>query len=166
MHAFISLLALLAGPTADATGDPASGAGVLAGLDRLHVEVLHLSEIVTESGLNDETLTREVSGQISRAGYVVLSASTYKPDTPFVALAIEAVELPQDGVAWHVSLELQEGVVLARDCSVSTFGSTWYTSTMGLSQAGNLAEEVPEVVSRLVDDFLADAASTRPSGRS
>jgi hypothetical protein len=129
---------------------------VLAGLERLHVRVVHLSDLAFTHGVDEEVLVREVSLCLGRAGFLVLSALNQQLDGPFLAIALDAVELPSGMIVLHTSLELREDVILARDQRLAS-ASTWYTSAIGFTDPASLPEQALETVLSLADDFLIDA---------
>ena len=140
----------------------ARAASVLQGLERLTVHVSRVSEIVSAGGVDSADLVLNTSLALSRAGLVVLSAESPLRDTPFVSLALDALELPEGEIAFHASLELQEDVLLARHRDLSTLGSTWYSSRFGLSDAGALRDDVLGATQSMVDEFLSDWTTTAP----
>lgn len=129
---------------------------ILAGLERLHVRVVHLSDLAFTHGVDEEVIVREVSLCLGRAGLLVLSAMNQQLDGPFVAIALDAVELPSGLIVLHTSLELREDVILARDERLAS-ASTWYTSAIGFTEPGSLPEQALETALSLADDFLIDA---------
>jgi hypothetical protein len=146
-------------------GSPPTGSrptSVLGGLERLYVHISYLSEMATEVGVDEQDLVSEVSLNLSRAGLVVLSAESYRPDTPFVSITLDTVVLPSGDMAYHLSFELQEDVFLARDKYIVTSGSTWYSSRFGISDDTALPDDCLMSVDSLVDEFLAEWAGTTP----
>jgi hypothetical protein len=147
-------------------GSPPPGAraeNVLQGLERLTVHVSRVSETVSAGGVDAQALVRDTSLQLSRAGLLVLSAESPLRDTPFVAVALDALELPAGEIAFHASLELQEDVLPARNRNVSTLASTWYSSRFGLSEPTTLKDDVLAAVQSMVDEFLAEWTTTVPA---
>jgi len=148
--------------TADGALSRATAASVLHDLDKLYVHVAHVSPAASEAGIDPEALVRDASLALSRSGLIVLSAESYRPDTPFVSIALEAMLLPAGEMAFHASLELQEEVLLGRDSRVATLGSTWYTARLGLSSPTALQDDVSACVLAMVDDFLSEWSAGVP----
>ena len=113
-------------------------------------------------GVDEDDLVNEVSLSLSRAGLIVLSAESYRPDTPFVSLTMDTVVLPSGDMAYHLSFELQEDVLLARNRYVMTSGSTWYSATFGISDETALPDDCLMSLESLVDEFLAEWAGVTP----
>lgn len=155
--AALVLLLMLTGSTPTPEGH-----SVLRDLDKLFVEFTHLAqtdpdaEEASEAGIDGEAIVREASLALSRSGLVVLSAESYRPDTPFLSIVVTTLELPEGAVVFHVTMELQEQVRLARDERVSTYGSTWYSASIAVATRTGLHEAVAVCVASLLDEFLAE----------
>jgi hypothetical protein len=143
-------LLLLAGPVR-------AQSPLFDGLDRIHVEVDHLSDLVLDAGYDAERVHRDVALELGRAGFIVLSALDTIPPGPAVAINFDATETPYGAVAYYASLELREDVSLSRSPESVAKGSVWYTSTLGIASPGSMEEEVQAVLDRLVETFLLDA---------
>lgn len=158
--AALVLLLMLTGSTPTPEGH-----SVLRDLDKLFVEFTHLAQTdpdadeASEVGIDGETIVREASLALSRSGLVVLSAESYRPETPFLSIVVTTLELPDEAVILHVTLELQEEVRLARDDRVSTYGSTWYSTNISAAARTALHDEVAVCVESLLDEFLAEWAT-------
>jgi hypothetical protein len=140
----------------------AQAASVLQGLERLYVQVSHISDTASAGGVDAAVFVRDTSLMLSRAGLVVLSVESPLPDTPFVSLALDALELPAGEIVFHASLELQEAVLPTRNPGVSTVGSTWYSSRFGLCHPTALPDDLLAAVQSMTDEFLAEWAATVP----
>ena len=128
------------------------------GLDRVHVRIVHVSEAALDAGVSEEDLVRELSLRVGTSDILVLSGLPGNwPEGPFLGLILEVLELPADEMAYHISLELNEEVLLERSRTRFVSASTWYTSAFGIVPASDLPEEALTAALALADEFLVDA---------
>lgn len=156
------VLTLLLAMPAESTEPAATTADVLRGLDRVYVQVDYVSEILADGGIREADLLVELANGLRESGLLVLSADPEQPGSPLAALAIESVELPTGHVVLHGSLDLREVVTLAREPTVTAFGSVWYTSVLEYSLVPELRDNSHAVVAALAATLVADLTAGRP----
>jgi len=136
---------------------------VVSGLERPHVEVDYLAPQVVEAGFDEESVVRDVSLALSRAGFVVLASSeSQTAEGPAVAVSFDVVETPNSDLVYQATLELREDVELIREAGTVVSGSTWCATTLGVVPYGDLETVVPATLTSLLDRFLLDAGMTTP----
>jgi len=141
---------------------PARADSLLKGLERVHVRVSELPDLVVESGYDAERIHLEVGLELGRTGLIVLSALGEEPPGPAVVVTIDTVETPYGAVAYYASMDLEEDVTPVRSPGVVARASVWTTSTFGIASPDGLEDEMTATLGVLVNAFLRDAGLPTP----
>jgi hypothetical protein len=144
-------------------GTPAYTAGdvfeqaSLRGLNSVQVVVEDLALDVTQDGLNREQIKAAVEQQLQRAGIGV----EQQADTAFY-IHVGTMKTSTGLYSYSLSLQLQQLVLLFRDPSLVTWGTTWSLDQVGSIAPANI-EEVASLITRGVNAFIADYQVANPT---
>jgi hypothetical protein len=106
-----------------------------------------------------EQTERELEAQLQRAGIpVVPSATAYL----FVSVA-SVTALPDLLCGFAVSLELQQVVVLVRDTTITTFGTTWHRGGLGVVATREHPAYIRGMLAALADEFVEAYRDQNPT---
>ncbi len=144
-------------------GTPAYTAGdvferaSLRGLNTVQVVVEDLALDVTQDGLNRERIKVAVEQQLQRAGIGV----EQQADTALY-IHLGTVKNSAGLYSYGLSLQILQLVLLFRDPSLVTWGTTWSLDQVGSSAPANI-EEVESLIARGVNAFIEDYQMANPA---
>jgi hypothetical protein len=152
----VSLWIGKSGPLVYAAGDVFERTS-LKGLKAVQVVVEDLAPDITQDGLNRERIKSWVEQQLVRGGIAVEQQGEN-------ALYIHLGTAKNDAglYSYALSFQLLQLVLLFRDPSLVTWGSTWSLDLVGSIAPDNLSEIEP-LIARGVNAFLVDYQAANPT---
>ena len=132
----------------------------LKGLDGVHVGVMKLN--FETKTLTRDGIRKEVELQLKKAGIKVLSPKEclLTPGAPTLNIGLKVFKDPDNkkkpGHVYAVSLQLVQGVFLARDADISLHADTWKTNDWGrVAELDTLTEKVEQGVDKFIQSYQA-----------
>lgn len=132
----------------------------LKGLDGVHVGVMKLNFEI--KGVTRDGIREVVELQLKRAGIKVLSPKEclLTPGAPTLNIGLRVFKCPDNkekpGHVYAVSLQLVQGVFLARDAEISLHADTWKTNDWGrVAEVDTLTEKIEQGVDKFIQSYQA-----------
>jgi hypothetical protein len=130
----------------------------LKGLKSLQVVVEDLAPDITQDGLDRERIKSSVEHQLEQAGIVV---EPQAENALYIHLG--SVKSETGVYSYALSLQLVQLVLLYRDPSLLTWGTTWSLDLVGSATPENVSEIEP-LIGRGVNAFVSDYQAANLSG--
>lgn len=137
----------------------------LAGLKSVGVLIERLQADAEALGLSTDALQTDVELRLRRSGIRVLTNAEMKhdPGAPYLYLGVNfqcSADLPL--CAQSINLQFTQSVILSRDPTIESFGSTWDKNVVGMIGRKVFASSTRQAVGDLVDQFLNDFLTVNP----
>jgi hypothetical protein len=129
----------------------------LKGLQGVRVLVEEVASEIEKSGLTKNKLQGDVENQLKKAGIAVLSeAEVLKtPGEPYLYININAAagKIQPEIYSYSIDIALIQNVFLERDPKANTYGITWSTGGVGITEKDSL-NQLGESLGGIIDVFI------------
>ena len=132
---------------------------VFGGFNRIGVSVADLNDDVKALGLSEAQIAADAEDALAKVG---LTIDANAPQQIYVNL--KTTRTTGSNYAYALVLYLDQSVVLQRDNTARFSGTTWDISGIYTSTGANLAEDVRDQVSALIDEFAVKYNSVNRAG--
>ena len=132
---------------------------VFGGFNRIGVSVADLNDDVKALGLSESQIAADAEDALAKVG---LTIDANAPQQIYVNL--KTTRTTGNNYAYALILYLDQNVVLQRDNTARFSGTTWDISGIYTSTSANLAEDVRDQVSALIDEFAVKYNSVNRAG--
>jgi hypothetical protein len=164
LRAAILLMATAVGATLQAQDNAHDD--TLKGIKGVGVVVEDLRSDIEAAGLHEADVRTDVELKLRLAGIKVLTNGGALKQPGFPQLYINVNMMMGQGlasgiVAYHLSVALKQGVILARDSSINTWISTWQSDAVGYGGTGTLPK-LRDNIKDMADKFINAYLSVNP----
>ncbi len=136
----------------------------LIGLGGVYVLIEDLHEDVRRIGITESRLRTDIELKLRMAGIKVLTNGELlrTPGQPSLYLALTLIHRSnRTGHPYSLALDLQQGIKLDRDPSISVPGGvTWGTNAVGIGDAPFIRQGIKDQVDKFINAYL----SVNPKG--
>ena len=129
----------------------------LKGLQGIRVLVEDVASEIEASGLTKDKLQGNVESQLKKAGITILTeAEVLKtPGEPYLYININAApgKVQPNLYSYSIDIAVIQNIVLERDPKANTYGITWSTGGVGITEKDSLNQLGESLVS-IIDVFI------------